>query len=223
MIFTGQKYGTMLYLVGNRFIIGSMLTVVIQAGGKSNRMGQNKALMPFLGAPLIRRIVDRLEPAADEIFLVSNEPAAFNFLNLPVVMDIIPDIGALGGLYTALSVARQPNVAVIACDMPFANPELILAQERLLITENVDVVIPQTPDGLEPLHAVYRRETCLPEIVKAIAEGNRRMIGWFPAVRVRKMQASEIEKIDDSEFAFFNVNTPEDFSKAEELATVRRI
>src|SRR5512143_2353365 len=118
-----------------------MLSVVIQAGGQSTRMGENKALKPFLGRPLIERVMARLEPVADELFITTNQPDAFAFLHVRLVGDLQPGRGALGGLYTAIASAVQPHVAIVACDMPFANAALLKAAERLLEDEAADVVI----------------------------------------------------------------------------------
>ncbi len=107
-----------------------MLTVVIQAGGESRRMGQDKALLPFLGKPLIQRVIERVASLADELLVTTNRPEAYQFLDLPLFPDVIPGRGALGGLYTALSAASQPLVAVVACDMPFASPALLMGRAR---------------------------------------------------------------------------------------------
>jgi molybdopterin-guanine dinucleotide biosynthesis protein A len=195
-----------------------MLTVVIQAGGRSSRMGQDKALMPFLGQPLIARLVTRLASIADELIVSTNRPDDYAFLGLPLVTDKIPDRGALGGLYTALEAASQAQVAVVACDMPFANAGLIRAQSAIMQDESVDVVIPQTDGGYEPLHAVYRRETCLPMVESSIHAGMWKMISWFPLVKVRAIRSNELGQYDPRRLTFFNVNTPEDFREAEALA-----
>jgi molybdopterin-guanine dinucleotide biosynthesis protein A len=97
------------------------ITVVIQAGGMSARMGEDKALKPFLGRLLIQRVIDRVTPIADELIVTTNRPAEYEFLNLRLVPDLKPGRGALGGLYTAIASAASPLVAVVACDMPFAS------------------------------------------------------------------------------------------------------
>lgn len=195
-----------------------MLTIAIQAGGQSTRMGQNKALMPFLGKPLIQRMVERLQSLADEMILITNTPELYRFLGLPSFTDLLPGLGNLGGLYTALSVAKQPLAAVLACDLPFVNAGLLAAQQELLLAEDMDVVIPRSQEGLEPLHSLYRRKTCLPAIRAALDAGERRMISWFPVVRVRELTADEIRRHDPDGLAFINVNTPEEFQRAELLA-----
>ncbi len=181
-------------------------------------MGRNKALIPFLGRPLIQRVIERLQPLADEVIITSNQPDGFEQFQFPLVADVMPGMGALGGLYTALWAAQNPLVMVVACDMPFANRQLLQYQADLLVKEDVDVVIPGFAEGWEPFHSVYRRETCLPEIKKALEQGQKRLISWLPGVRVRYLGADEIEKYDSLGIAFQNVNTQEELNQAEALA-----
>ena len=196
-----------------------MLTVCIQAGGQSARMGEDKALKPFLGRPLIQRVIERLSPIADELIVTTNHPDDYQFLDLRLVPDLKPGRGALGGLYTAIASATHPIVAVVACDMPFASATIIEAMTRLMVEEEADVVIAKTEEGYEPIHAVYRRETCLPAIEAAIAADQWKVIAWFPQVRVRVLTSDELKRHDPAGLAFWNVNTPEEFSEAERLAT----
>ena len=198
-----------------------MLTVCIQAGGQSSRMGEDKALKTFLGRPLIQRVADRLTPIADEIIVTTNRPDDYAFLNLRLFSDLKPERGALGGLYTAIASATQPIVAVVACDMPFASSRLIEAMSKLLVEEEADVVIAKSEEGYEPLHAVYRREACLPAIEKSIDADQWKVIAWFPQVKVRVLTMEEIKSADPEGLAFWNVNTPEEFAKAEKLATAQ--
>ncbi len=194
-----------------------MLTLAIQAGGQSSRMGEDKALKPFLGRPLIRRVIDRLTPIADEILITTNHPEDYRFLGLPLFEDLHPGRGALGGLYTAIHSAGFPIVAVAACDLPFANPALFEYAALLLTREEVDVVIPESGEGLEPLHAVYRRSTCLPAIETALQADRFKVISWFPEVKVRILSPSEVYPLDKEGRAFWNLNTPEEFTQAEQL------
>jgi molybdopterin-guanine dinucleotide biosynthesis protein A len=198
-----------------------MLSVVVQAGGQSQRMGENKALKQFLGRPLVERVVSRLRPIADELILTTNEPDGYGFIDARKVMDLHPGLGPLGGLHTALSVARFEMVAVVACDMPFASASLLLAAADMLQQHNADVVIPESPTGLEPMHAVYRRATCLPAIEAAIQAGQRRAISWFPGVSVFRLGPEELRRFDPEGLAFWNVNTPEEFERAEQQASAR--
>ncbi len=195
-----------------------MLTVSIQAGGQSSRMGEDKALKTFLGRPLIQRVAGRLSPIADEIIVTTNRPEAYSFLDLRLIPDLKPGRGALGGLYTAIASATHPIVAVVACDMPFASSTLIEAASRLLVEEEADVVIAKSEEGYEPLHAIYRRATCLPAIEKSIDADQWKVVAWFPQVKVRVLTPEEIKSFDPEGLAFWNVNTPEEFAKAEEIA-----
>jgi molybdopterin-guanine dinucleotide biosynthesis protein A len=202
-----------------------MFSLVIQAGGQSARMGEDKALKPFLGRPLIHRVIDRLSPLADEILVTTNRPDDYAFLDLRLVSDLAPGRGALGGLYTAVASATSPIVAIVACDMPFASASLLETASRILVQEEADVVIAREPasadkgsQGYEPFHAVYRRATCVSAIQSAIEADKWKVIAWFPSVKVRELTPAEVAEADPSGRAFWNVNTPEEFSEAERLA-----
>jgi molybdopterin-guanine dinucleotide biosynthesis protein A len=195
-----------------------MLTVCIQAGGQSSRMGEDKALKTFLGRPLIQRVVERLSSIADEMIVTTNRAENYAFLNLPLFPDLKPGRGALGGLYTAIASAKHPIVAVVACDMPFASATLLEAASNLLLEKEVDVVIPKSEEGYEPLHAVYRRETCLLAIESAIDADQWKVVSWFPQVNVHTLTSDEIKRYDLLGLAFWNVNTPEEFAEAEKIA-----
>ena len=181
-------------------------------------MGEDKALKPFLGRPLVQRVIERLRPIADELIMTTNRPEDYASFNLPLFTDLKPGRGALGGLYTALYSAKYPVVAVAACDMPFANAELFKAASEIMVKEEADVVIAQTEAGYEPLHAVYRRKTCVPAIEAAIDSGQWRVNEWFPQVRMRLLTPDEVRRYDPNGLAFLNINTPEGFAQAERQA-----
>jgi molybdopterin-guanine dinucleotide biosynthesis protein A len=195
-----------------------MLTLAIQAGGESRRMGSDKALLPFLGKPLILRPLQRLAKLADEVLITANQPEKFRFLGLTPFPDLLPGFGALGGLFTALSVASHPYVAVVACDMPFASLALFAAELDLLRESNTDAVIPRSEAGTEPFHAVYRRETCLPRVRTSLRSGLKRVDSWFSEVNIRYMELDEIQIYDPQELAFLNINTSEELRDAELIA-----
>ena len=194
------------------------LSVVIQAGGQSQRMGQDKGLVSFLGKPLISRIIDRLTPLADEMLVTTNQPADYTFLGLPLFPDLVPERGALGGLYTALSAASLPYVAVVACDMPFINPALLNAQYQQILASQADIAIPHTGEGLEPFHAVYRRETCLPQVRLVLEADKWRVDAWFSQVKIDLLRLENIRLYDPDLLSFWNVNTPEELRQAEKMA-----
>jgi molybdopterin-guanine dinucleotide biosynthesis protein A len=195
-----------------------MLTLAIQAGGESRRMGSDKALLPFLGKPLILRPLQRLAKLADEILITANQPENYRFLGFTPVPDLLPGFGALGGLFTALSVASHPYVALVACDMPFASLALFAAELDLLRESSADAVIPRSEAGKEPFHAVYRRETCLPRVKAALRSDLKRVDSWFSEVNIRYMEPDEIKTYDPQELAFLNINTSEELKEAELIA-----
>ena len=182
-------------------------------------MGQDKALLPFLGQPLIARVLERVAPIADEILVTANQPENYRFLGVPIIPDLIPGRGPLGGLYTALSAASQPLVAVIACDMPFINPNLLLAERDLLVQTETDILIPHLEGGKEPFHAIYRRETCLPHIINSVEAGKWRADAWFHHVKLHPILQEDIVKHDPQLYSFWNVNTPQDLQVAIQFAS----
>jgi molybdopterin-guanine dinucleotide biosynthesis protein A len=195
-----------------------MLSVCILAGGTSQRMGRDKALISFLGRPLIRQVVERVRPIASEIIIITNDPEKYQFLKLPIIKDKVTGAGALAGLFTALSAAASNYVAVLACDLPFVNIELIRTELDLLLAGSADVVIPQSASGFEPLHAIYNREACLPWIERALVDKQKRLISWFDKVNVRVITREEVGAFDPDHTAFVNINTPEELVHAEEIA-----
>jgi molybdopterin-guanine dinucleotide biosynthesis protein A len=192
------------------------LSIAIQAGGESRRMGRDKALIPFLGEPLVQRVCRRLDGLGTDLFITTNQPGLLAFLERPCFPDVVVDRGALGGLCTALTHARNPLVAVVACDMPFASPDLLRFAWKSF--GSADVAIFRNGDGFEPLHALYRREPCLAAIQEALAQDRWRVDSWFPKVQVRVLEPASYQLMDPKGLAFMNVNTPEDLLRAEELA-----
>jgi molybdopterin-guanine dinucleotide biosynthesis protein A len=193
------------------------LCVVVQAGGQSTRMGQDKALVLFHGQPLVQRILHRLSPIASELVVTTNHLDDFTFLNVKLAGDIYPDYGALGGLHTALNAAKLPVVAVIACDMPFANLALLDAAYQMMVETGCDAVVPRSEQGLEPFHAIYRREKCLPLIEDAIQAEKRRVDAWYAQAKMQFIPYETVLKHDPSGRAFLNVNTPEELIEAESI------
>ena len=176
--------------------------------------------MHFLGRPLILRIIERLQSLSDEVFVMTNRPEVYAFLGIPLYPDLEPECGTLGGLAGALQATKNPLVALAACDMPFASLSLFEHARDVMIASGADVVIPSTATGLEPLHAVYRSRTCLPVIHAALRAGERKVIAWFPKVKVQTLSSEETARYDPHALAFWNLNTPEEFRQAEAQANL---
>lgn len=195
-----------------------MFTIVLQAGGESSRMGKDKALLPFLGTPLIQQLRDRFQEIGDELVVISNDFAGYKYLKLPLYKDVIPGRGALGGLYTALTVSSFPLVGLIAADLPFANPALFeYMLEQILITK-ADAIIPSTKHGLEPMHAIYSRDKCIQLVKKALDDNLWRMKAWHDSANIHILDPELTLEITGSDYTFLNLNTPAEFKTAEEIA-----
>lgn len=196
------------------------VTGVIQAGGRSLRMGgRPKALMELGGRRIIERVLAAIEGAVDDVLLVTNTPEAYAFLGLPMVGDRYPGGGSLGGICTGLAAASGEAAFTVACDMPFLHPEVV----RLVVGRagEGDVVIPRVGGQLETMHAVYRK-TCLPAMEACLRAGRLKIVGFFDAVRVVEVPEAEIARLADPAVAFMNVNTPEELERARAmLAGVR--
>jgi len=189
-----------------------MLTIAIQAGGQSLRMGSDKALVQLGGKPLIEHILARMEGLGDEVLITSNHPDGLTYLGIPLVRDPIPGAGALSGLHTALNAAHGDRVLVLACDMPFVNRQLI--EYMIGLAPSADVVIPQYAGYFDPLHAIYSEE-CLPAVESSLRDEQTRVVSFYDKVRVRAIDEAEIARFDPRGRSFFNINTPEDLVLAE--------
>lgn len=181
---------------------------VILAGGASNRMGSNKALLPYKGGRFIEAIYRQMSQIFAEVFLVTNDPGQYEFLPCRKVPDLIPGAGALSGIHSGLRHSGNPFIFAVACDMPYLNDDLV--RHLAGLADAGDVVIPEGPDGLEPLHALYGRE-CLAAIEESLAGGNKRIVSFFHQVKIVKLVADQIAQFDSSFASFSNINTPEEY------------
>lgn len=186
------------------------VSAAIMAGGKSLRMGQDKAWIELDGEPLIKRVADVLAEVADEVIVVANDPK-YESLGLRVVRDHWPQGGALGGIATGVGAATHETVLVAACDMPFLSVDVW----RVLLAHagEADVVVPRIGGEYETLHALYTK-ACAPHMARAIAENRLRVIAFFDAVKVLAVEEAELRAVDPTLRTFTNVNTPEELATA---------
>jgi molybdopterin-guanine dinucleotide biosynthesis protein A len=184
------------------------ISAAILAGGKSHRMGRNKALLPFRGRPLIVRVYETLQPLFETIFLVTNDPDLFDFVPCPKIPDRVPGKGPISGVDAALRHSRNPYVLVVGCDTPFLSPSLLglLAGK----TEGADLVIPCGLHGPEPLCAVYGKG-CLPLIEELLRKGDFSLMALIGHLRTREIPAEEVDGVDPDFRSFRNINTPEEY------------
>jgi molybdopterin-guanine dinucleotide biosynthesis protein A len=147
------------------------------------------------------------------LLVVTNAPELYAFLGLPMVADVYPDHGSLGGIYSGLRAAGEIAFTV-ACDMPFLHPEIV----RLVIARagEGDVVIPRVGEQLETMHAAYGK-ACLPPIEERLRAGRLKIVGFFDRVRVVEIGEAEVARVRDPAVAFMNVNTPDELEHARAL------
>jgi len=183
---------------------------IILSGGKSIRMGENKAFIKIDGVPIINRICDLFKELFQEVIIVTNQQDIFRHFGSKIYSDLIPDKGALGGLYTGLFFATFHYSFCVACDMPFIKKSLV--QYLIKNIEDEDVIIPRTKDGLQPLHAIYSKK-CLDPIKSTIDEGKFKIIDIYDLVKVKIVEENGFLSLDPIRESFINVNTPEELSR----------
>ena len=191
---------------------------IILAGGRSSRLGREKHAEVIAGKSLIERVIGRLYPLSTEILLVISQSQSEILFSLPEVktlVDIYPKKGSLGGIYTGLVNSEYTNSIVVACDMPFLNPDLL--RYMIDISPDFDIVIPRIGNELEPLHAIYSKN-CIAPMRDLIERGYFKIDSFFDSVKVRYIEEEVLNRFDPEHLSFFNVNTQEDLEKAIILA-----
>ena len=190
-------------------------TGVVLAGGRSRRLGRNKALEKVGGIPLASRVISVVKSIASELVLVVADEAQADVLPIPddaiTVLDMHAGSGSLGGIFTGLTKSPTDWALVVACDMPFLNAQLLtyMADSR----EGADVVVPMLDGWPEPTHAFYSK-TCLRHMEESLNKGRLKITGFFDSVTVKYLPQESIEAIDPERWSFFNVNTADDLQKA---------
>lgn len=197
---------------------GSLMTGIILTGGKSSRMGQEKALMRVEGAPVLRRIIDLFQKLFDEVLIVTNREGRFDGCGFREVVDLIPDCGPLGGVYTGLHYAGSSLVFAVSCDLPFIHAPAA----GLIMKESGahDIVVPDIQGRLHPLHAAYSRR-CMPYLLERIRSNRLDITGFIneaQGLSVKRIFAGEWVKEDPEFRSLFNMNTIEDWNEANEMA-----
>ena len=195
----------------------SPVTGVILAGGKSRRMGENKALLQLGGDSLIGHVIHRMRLVTDELLLITNNPAEYTHVGLPMHKDLVPNTGALGGIYTGLTHASHDVVLCVACDSPFLVPELITYLVSVL--DEYDAVMPYTTSRdkthltLQTLCAAYSK-SCLSIIERMLQESELRVHALQEWAHIKHIPPEIWQRFDPNGMSFFNINTPADFDRA---------
>jgi len=184
------------------------MNAAILVGGKSSRMGSNKAFLELKGKTFIELQIDLLREIFDDIFISANTSSEYEYLNLSIFKDVYPGKGPLGGIYTSLINSSSLHTFMLACDMPFIGPELINHLKDL--TKEYDVVIPKSEKGLEPLHAFYSKK-CIDPIKRSLEEDNLRITSFFPHVNVKIVELYNLNLSDSFKNSIKNLNTRDDY------------
>jgi molybdopterin-guanine dinucleotide biosynthesis protein A len=183
------------------------MTGVILSGGKSVRMGQNKAFIKIEGIPIINRIYILFKELFEEVMIVTDRKELFTNFDSNIFPDLLPNMGALGGLYTGIFYSTYHYSFCVACDMPFIKKPLV--QYLIENIRNEDVIVPRTTDGLQPLHAVYSKN-CLGPIKRVIDQGKYKIIDFYDLVKVKILEQKDFASLDPLRESFINVNTPKE-------------
>lgn len=190
--------------------------MAIIAGGKSARMGQDKAFVKLAGKPLIQHVIERSRNLGQsETILIVNQPGRYEHFGFAMYRDVCPNKGSLGGIYTALTYAQSPHTLVIACDMPFIQTELLrfmIAQ----ISDAIDIVVPRIGGYPQGLHAIYS-QSCRQPIQEQLAANRLKVIRFYDRMHVCYLDESDYEPYDVDGCSFVNLNTPAELQQARKL------
>lgn len=181
---------------------------VLLAGGKSRRMGQDKAFIELDGEPLYLKTLNLLRDFFSTIIIAGDRPD-ISVEDIPAIPDIFPG-SALGGLYTGLEHIQTDWMFVAPCDMPYPNTEIA----KLLISkrDGFDAVVPRTPGGYEPVFALYKK-TCLPHMEAMLRNNEFRIYDFYQRIRVNYLDWLDLPS--NWERSLMNVNTPEQLHQLE--------
>ncbi len=195
------------------------VTALVLCGGKSRRMGRPKAFLPFEGTTMVNHVLNQVRDLFAEIFIVANEPDNYEDLGVDVVKDILPYRGPLGGILSGLLVAKHEYAFVIACDMPFVDKRLI--REMTAARHGKDVVVLTHDMGVEPLLALYSKN-CIKPLEESLFAGNLSLQDFLSGLKAESFDYDENSHGAELP-AFFNINTPQDYSRAIMGATAAEV
>ncbi|MCX7911945.1 MAG: molybdenum cofactor guanylyltransferase [Dehalococcoidales bacterium] len=192
---------------------------IILAGGKSLRLGRDKISEKIGSRSLLEQVISRVDDLSRKIIIVTAQGRTFPYLTgdpkVKIVSDIFPGSGSLGGIYTGLVESDSFYNLVVAADMPFLNRPLL--EYMVEVSPGYDFVLPRVKNFFEPLHAVYSRN-CIGPARTLLERGRRVIIELFDHVKVRFIEAEEIDRFDPEHLSFFNINTENDLEYARKLA-----
>ena len=184
---------------------------IVLAGGRSERMGQDKALLRWNGVSLLEGAVATLRPLVREVVIVADRADRYDLPDCRTVADAFPQTGPLGGILTGLIALGTGMHLAVACDMPSLQPAVL----RLLLdaaTPEWDVVVPEIDGRLEPLCAVYA-DTAVPALQDFLQGGGRALHKALDLLRTRRISEADLRRCDPALLTFTNLNTPHDLER----------
>jgi molybdenum cofactor guanylyltransferase len=191
---------------------GSQLAAFVLAGGKSSRMGRDKAALLLNGRTLLQHALATLREITSDVSILGS-PQTYGDQGAPVIADIIPDCGPLGGIHAALTQTRSDFNLIIAVDTPFLSADFLKFLSARAMASGSIVTTPEIAGYTQPLCAVYSRRF-LPIAEQALKSGNYKIVPLFPADGTLKIQDSEMAQFAFTPEMFDNLNTPEDMERA---------
>ncbi|MEE8370008.1 MAG: molybdenum cofactor guanylyltransferase [Dehalococcoidia bacterium] len=186
---------------------------VVLAGGSSRRLGQDKALLQFGDAPLLKIVVDRTTQVCDHVVVAVDRPERYQELRLSakLVADAAPGLGPISGLQTGLQACDAEHILVVACDLPFLNVELLRFMADL--PRSYQALVPWSADRWQPLCAIYAR-SCLKVVDAIVSEGGGSMHQLLERLDVQRLDEKEMRRLDRDGLSFVNLNERSDLDKA---------
>ena len=176
-------------------------------------MGRDKARLPLAGRPMAKWVMAAVSPLVDEGWLITNQPLEHLSLGFPLLIDVMPGRGALGGLLSVILVARGSHVLLSACDTPFLQPALLAAMLTQARQGSIDAVVCRSSRGLEPLPGVFSCRL-MPRLQALVQGEDLRLRTLLNSCRTKVLPPEVVAQYDAKELSFFNINTAEDMGKA---------
>ena len=193
-------------------MIHSQLTGFVLAGGKSTRMGQDKAAVTLNGRTLLEHTLAALREVCEDVAILG-KPELYGTLG-PVYEDIFPDCGPLSGIHAALKNSQTKFNLIIAVDTPFLSPAFLsFMAERAIATDSV-ITTPEINGYTQPLCTVYSRDF-LPIAEQALRSGNYKIVPLFPKDKTLVIHEPELRQFAFAADMFENLNTPDDLARAQ--------
>jgi molybdenum cofactor guanylyltransferase len=195
-------------------------TIAVLAGGRSRRMGTDKSFVLLNGKPLIEHVIDCVSVLSLPVILIANQPEKYAYLGLPTFVDVVPDKGSMGGLFTALTHSRTDYILCVACDMPFLHPPLL---ECIIdLSGGYDATVPVIEGKPQMLHAIYHR-ACRGPMHASILAGALKIQSLLCRFRTRFILETGFPPAVFKHDSFVNLNTPQQLAAHLPVEVVRAV